>query len=111
MRRIRGVPISLGDEREHRRILASRLLGATRGQLNVVEELSVTAATTETTVVDPLVTSESVVLPVPFNAAAGALLDSGPWWVEIPAETPGQFVLHHVSAAGGEVFRYAVFGG
>ena len=77
-----------------------------KGFYRGVGEFSMAVApATSTTVTCRLCSSGSVVIPVPYNAAAAT--------AGIPRIVPGNgsFVVHHASDAGTRTYRYAVFTG
>jgi len=89
--------------------LGHGFLGLTQGHMNVVLDVDLAAGTT--TVIDnSLVLEQSAIIAVPVNAAAAALVATGPVWSDETTQVDGQCTLTHPTAVGGEEFRVVVLG-
>ena len=103
-----AVPVSMEDEEEHRRKLASIVNNLSQGKGNFTGLATLNAAgATSTTVSDARCGPNSVILIMPVGDRAAAALDT--WAVQTRAK--GSFTV--TSPAGGTTsctFAYAIFG-
>lgn len=82
------------------RVAATILQWTRKGKLNCVGEVVLTAGT-ETTLTDQLLSPDSILLTQPHEAIVIEYVDTYDF---------GSCVIHHDTAAGTEVVRYAVIG-
>ena len=100
-----GVPSTVEKDLA-RYALALQQLAA--GRSNAYGTFTLRQNESTTTVIDPNVSENSTVTPIPTNAASATEFGAGTWYMT-PAN--GSFTMTHVnSATAGRTFRYSIHG-
>ena len=101
------VPVSWGDDVEHRRLLANGVNSLRDGKINATGEFTLDTSTTTTAVTDNRVGGDSTIVLMPTTAnAAGALATLYIGTVDKQTFT----VTHANNAQADRTFKYAVLG-
>ena len=92
----RGVPTTLNDEAQHRRLLAEAINTLMQGKANNTGDVTLTANEASTTVTDARVSMNTKVTLTPETANAATEFGAGTWRI---ASGDGSFVITHVNNA------------
>lgn len=92
------------NEREHRREIATAVNQILLGRLNNLAAVTLASGTTTTTITNPNISANSVVLLVPLDANG-----KGVGWY-ISSVSAGEIELTHDAPSGDAVFTYVLVG-
>jgi hypothetical protein len=90
------VPELHADALEHRRMLARAVNRLTAGKLNGTTEIRLEPNAAATTVIDPRLAPDSILLWMPRTAAASAAERAGIW---VTGRTKGSATLNHAASS------------
>ena len=97
-----------GDDANHRRHLAIAVNNALQGKINSIGSVTLTASSTTTTLTDPRIGGESIVLLMPTTAHAATAYVAGIWFSNV---TRGAIVLNHTNSINADQrFTYIILG-
>lgn len=103
-----AVPEMLGDEKEHRRQMATMLNRLNQGKANVQLDVPVTPGATTTTITDPRISVFSVLTPaMAFDAAGAADIAAGIYFNTL---NNGSAVMHHRNNGSTRTLRISILG-
>jgi hypothetical protein len=102
-----AVPVTFGDEKTHRRILAEAINRHNQGKFNVFLPVTLNASATTTTIQDARITATSIFTFTPTTADAATAAPN----IYVSSQQTGQATLTHASSANADqTFNVGIFG-
>ena len=89
-------PVTLPDEKQHRRLIAQCLQGAMSGKLNCVTSITLTPSATSTAIIDKRIGANTFIGFTPRTLNASTAWTSG---LYVASKQNGQATLNHASSA------------
>lgn len=105
------VPVSMADEKEHRRQMAVKINSVNQGHFNCTNELTLTASAASTTLIDARISPFSFIGLMPVTAHAAQEISGGTLYIPESTMLNGSAVIQHANNSQTDRnFRVGIFG-